>query len=982
MNWKRWMYCVVLLCIVAFFQPNALYAQNSASGEISGVVKDQSSKELLPFATIIIKGKITGTITDTEGKFRLPNLRPGDYILEVSYVGYNKKEVTATLKPGEKKIIMIEMDQPLVTLGEVVVSSQRMGQNAAINQQLNSNSLVNIISKDKIRELPDVNAAEAIGRLSGVSLVRNGGEGSKIILRGLDPKFSNVSINGVKLPSSDANNRSVDLSDISTELLSGVEVYKSPTADMDGDAFGGTINLVITKAPDKSKNQFRLYGGYSGLNQKLSNFKGTWDFSQRFLDKKLGFMAQANFEQIDRSSEGLRVSYHQPDQSSLESLKNLFVNTSTIIKNQSLRKRIGGNAFVDYQFDVGSVYFSGLYNSSPRENYVLSKQISKEGLITLIPRVTESLTNTFNSTLGGVFNLKLAKIDWSYNRIQTQVNGKYDMELNLKTDAPYGLISGKANKSDIIDYNYLWNNLAITSSNVAQDKSMYLERAFWTPDTTKQTNNSAKIDIEIPVKLGNSIGGFIKLGGKYSSEKRTRQSRTIDNPFYYLMRATNKANVIKNNPEPLTFLTNGQIAGSNFTSDGSSLILEDRYEFYPYVDEAKVRAWAKNHIKPGDMDYDPSFVHNNYETTEALTAGYIMMKLNYKDLISLVPGVRVENSNNTYYGIFSTIGGDQGTSGTYVGDTASQKYTEILPSLHLKIKPVKWMDLRISAVKTLSRPDYLWVLPRFKFTAEQNSVAKSNPDLKHATSWNYDASVTVYTNKFGMMSIGGYYKEISNMFYAQNDGTLPMETAISLGLPPRPLDITENYINLPKAWVKGLEFEYTTHFNYLPSPINRFALGFNITRLWSETTYKKWYRVDGMTLYKDVRPIIGVDFTRSHYKEVLSAMPSQADYTSNLWLGYDYKRLNCRISAAYQGYRLQGINVNSESIADQFHTNYRLSFDASVKYEILKSLNVLLNLNNFTNAPDKSYRYSTNYLTSKDLYGATFELGLQYNFAK
>jgi hypothetical protein len=155
-----------------------------------------------------------------------------------------------------------------------------------------------------------------------------------------------------------------------------------------------------------------------------------------------------------------------------------------------------------------------------------------------------------------------------------------------------------------------------------------------------------------------------------------------------------------------------------------------------------------------------------------------------------------------------------------------------------------------------------------------------------------------------------------------------------------------------------------------------------VTRLWSETTYKKWQKVDGLTLYKEVRPIMSVDFARSSYKEVFSAMPAQADYTGNLSLGYDYKKFSCRISSAYQGYRLSGINVSSESEADQFHTNYRISFDATVKYEILKSLNILVNLNNFTNAPDQSYRYTAAYLTSRDIYGSTFDIGIQYNFSK
>lgn len=99
---KKWMNCLALLFFVlAFVAQNVAFAQKAASGEISGVVKDQSSKEVLPFTTVVIKGTVTGTVTDMDGAFRLANLQPGDYILQISYIGYSKKEVSVSVKSGE-----------------------------------------------------------------------------------------------------------------------------------------------------------------------------------------------------------------------------------------------------------------------------------------------------------------------------------------------------------------------------------------------------------------------------------------------------------------------------------------------------------------------------------------------------------------------------------------------------------------------------------------------------------------------------------------------------------------------------------------------------------------------------------------------------------------------------------------------------------------------------------------------------------------
>ena len=102
---------------------------------------------------------------------------------------------------------------------EVTVTAQARGQVSAINQQINSSTIVNVISEEKIQELPDANAAEAIGRLPGVSITRSGGEANKVILRGLSDKFTTVTIDGIKIPPTDADSRGVDLSIVSQDRL-------------------------------------------------------------------------------------------------------------------------------------------------------------------------------------------------------------------------------------------------------------------------------------------------------------------------------------------------------------------------------------------------------------------------------------------------------------------------------------------------------------------------------------------------------------------------------------------------------------------------------------------------------------------------------------------------------------------------------------------------------------------------------------------
>ena len=91
-----------------------------------------------------------------------------------------------------------------VSTDEIVVTAQASGQNAAINQQLSSDNIVNVVSSLRIRALPDANAAESIGRLPGVSLVRDGGQATQVVIRGISPEYNQITIAGVPIPSNES----------------------------------------------------------------------------------------------------------------------------------------------------------------------------------------------------------------------------------------------------------------------------------------------------------------------------------------------------------------------------------------------------------------------------------------------------------------------------------------------------------------------------------------------------------------------------------------------------------------------------------------------------------------------------------------------------------------------------------------------------------------------------------------------------------
>jgi len=210
-----------LLLITILFSSFTLQAQN---GDVSGVLRDASTGELLPGANIYLEEIGMGTTTNLEGEYNLRNIPEGTHTVLFSYIGYVEQKIDVSIKGGETFKLDIEMAYDAVNLEEVVVTTQVLGQARALNRQLNSDALVNVVSSDKIQELPDVNAAEAIGRLPGISVQRVGGEASKVVVRGLSPKLTAVTINGIRVASTSGTDRSVNLSMIAPELLSSIEV--------------------------------------------------------------------------------------------------------------------------------------------------------------------------------------------------------------------------------------------------------------------------------------------------------------------------------------------------------------------------------------------------------------------------------------------------------------------------------------------------------------------------------------------------------------------------------------------------------------------------------------------------------------------------------------------------------------------------------------------------------------------------------------
>src|SRR6202158_4996568 len=266
---------VVLLLVVVVFALIPADAQVDR-GTISGTVTD-STGAVLPGALVELQQKGPSAVSDAQGHFLISNLPPGSYTLMVSYVGFAHFETSVTVTPGQiahvDAVLTVEKQSQTVTVN----AGRELGEVEAINIESTADNIVQVLPSKVITSLPNTNVADAVGRIPSVSLERDEGEGKYVQIRGTEPRLSNLTINGVNVPSPEGNVRNIKMDIIPSGIIEFIEVNKTLSANQDGDAIGGSVNLVTKTAGERPTLDIEGQAGYTNIigGRWLDAFNGT-----------------------------------------------------------------------------------------------------------------------------------------------------------------------------------------------------------------------------------------------------------------------------------------------------------------------------------------------------------------------------------------------------------------------------------------------------------------------------------------------------------------------------------------------------------------------------------------------------------------------------------------------------------------------------------------------------------------------------------
>src|SRR5215470_16277434 len=245
-------------------------------GSIQGRVTD-STGAVLQGASVIVTPGGARAATTTEGDFAIPGLMTG----------------TA----GETMRVNVKLDVAGKTEEILVAAERARGEAEQVNRERTADNIIQVLSAEVITSLPNANVADALGRLPSVTLERDEGEGKYVQIRGTEPRLSNLTIDGVNVPSPEAGVRQIKLDTLASDLVESIEINKTLQANMDADGIGGSVNLRTKTAAERPMMMLSATGGVTPIigGRGVSQFNAT--AGQRFgPDKKLGLLIGGTYD--------------------------------------------------------------------------------------------------------------------------------------------------------------------------------------------------------------------------------------------------------------------------------------------------------------------------------------------------------------------------------------------------------------------------------------------------------------------------------------------------------------------------------------------------------------------------------------------------------------------------------------------------------------------------------------------------------------
>ena len=893
------------------------------AADLSGRVVDAGGLPL-PGAAVFVGNR--SAVAGPDGRFSLSGLPAGAAEVRVNYVGYGATTTPVALSDSTTAEVEVTLTPP-DAVAEIVVTGQRAAERRALQTKKVANNFVEALYANDVGKLPDQNVAEAVHRLPGVSIANDQGEGRYVIIRGVDPRYANVTVNGQTAAAPEPDNRQVKLDDIPSSLIGAVTVIKSLTPDLDANAIAGQVDIVTLSAFDRhgTFGSARAAYGQFDLNDKHP-YEGDLTLGGTFgADKAFGAVISANYSKRPVESQNIAgaswttaggfdipADFDQRDY-------NLVRERTGVVGNFDWRPNDDVQLYLRTQYSKFTDHETRDRFRLPIAGTIVptnatTGSFSKATGTRYIRRRDEN-DNTKTVSTGGKFNVGAGKlsVDAAYSRAE-----KTDPLRSEFQFATGKTMTGTYDTSDVL--------FQLTPGASAFDPAQYIFKSVnYDHREAVETLKQVRADYTLPMDTVGE-GSSLKFGAKFTDRDKTndRQYQTYD-------------------PGSLAFT----LAALNPPTLASTY--DGRYAFGPKVDYTAAQAYVTANPTTLKLNAAKSLstdLLSDYSVSEKISAGYVMATLKL-GRVTLVPGMRVEHTDGDYTA--KTF--NNATSLRGPDTTGGSQYTNWFPSLNAKMDVSDRLVLRAAATTAIGRPDYVQLAPAITVDATANTVSTGNPDLKPLTSANLDAGFEYYLPGQGVLSASVFFKDIQDPIFTRTllnqNGTYGgvAMTGAAVSLP----------LNASKATVTGLELNAQSQLSFLPGALDGFGVGVNLALIDSSIKGVPG-RLDNLSLVQ------------------------QSKTVGTAQLFYEKHGLTARVAYSYRSKFLYtlGADANSDVYWDKHG-----QVDARIAYAIgnkARSATVFLEGSNLNDEPWRTFVGQPHHLGENERYGRTFRTGVQLSF--
>jgi len=934
------------LLFTVLFSCLSILGFGQAPGLVTGNIVDKNQQLSLPGATLKLKPGNHYTVSNQQGKFEFLSVPAGTYTLEVTYIGYQTFSQEVTVTAGKATDLKLKMEAGGVAGKEVLVVGDRLrGQAKALNQQRNNPNITNIVSADQIGRFPDANVGDAIKRIPGITMQNDQGEARNIIIRGLAPELNSVTLNGDRIPSAEGDNRRVQMDLIPSDMVQTIEVNKTLTPDMDADAIGGSVNLVTRAAPNGLRVSATASAGVNPIRGKAL-YTGGLVLANRFANNKLGAVLSASYNNNDYGSDDMEATWSKDD------FGNVYTSESEVRKYNVQRIRRSLSAALDYKINAkNTLYANAMYNwRDDRENRYRLRITDVEPEYDDNDAITGYVGSVRRETKGGIDNSRNKSRRLEDQRVQNySIRGEHLLGSKVDMDwaASFSQASEDRPHERYIEYRADDGPVSVDNSDPRfplvtapslTDEDFGFKSLSENHDYTRENEWGFKLNFRFPLSVVPGQKGRLRVG----SRLRLKDKERLNN-FYEFEPVTEFGN--------LADISNIRISSKGYHTG-------EKYVPGTFVINKFLGAQQLDDASKFERSDVPSeYLAVNFNAKERITAGYIRWDQDITRQLSVIAGVRVENTHINYEG--NIVAEEEDLEGMR---KVENSYTNVLPGVTFKYNVNSGLVLRAAATTSIARPNYYDIAPYVSSLADDAELSAGNPDLKAAYAWNFDLMAEQYFKSVGILSGGLFYKSISDFIYTYRDNAYTTEkfAADYKDVATNPIPAGEEWVykqarNGDNVRVYGFEVALQRQLDFLPGFLKGFGVYVNYT--YTKSKADGIYNADG-----DKR----TDVT----------LPGTAPHMFNASLSYENPYFTARLSGNYTASYLD--ELGGDNFDDRFYDKqFFLDLNASVK--LTKNLRVFGEANNLTNQPLRYYQGISSRTMQAEYYRPRYNFGLKFD---